>query len=136
MQAAGRRWRRWCGARTGPGAQGWSPTSSLIRYWQGRQPRRAGGPRLLVEATQDGVDSIDARLMRAQRGELPAELFLGSQARGAGPAPACVDPNGLGVSFTEPAERSGFQLLSSRVHYLGAHIGPTDNPEWGRRERP
>jgi hypothetical protein len=125
MQAAGRRWRRWCGARSGPDTQWWSPTRRLIPYGQRRQPRRAGAvPRFLLEAAQDGVDSIDTRLMRPQHDQLPAQLFLRTQAPGAGPAPSCVDPNWLGLSISEPAEGSGFQLLSRRVHYLGAHIGP------------
>ena len=125
MQVAGRRLRRWGGARSGPDAQRWSPTRRLVPHGQRRQPRPACAVRgLLVEAAQDGVDSIDARLTRAQHDQLPAQLFLGSQAPAAGPAPSCVDPNWLGLSFSEPAERSGFQLLSRRVHYLGAHIGP------------
>jgi hypothetical protein len=151
----GRRWRRWCGARSGPGARWWSPTRGSIRWptssrvWrptsvQGELTVKLCGVGLqsleelivLVEAAQDGVDRIDARLMGAQRGELPVQLLLGGQARGTGPAPSCVGPNWFGLSFAEPAERSGFQLLSRRVHYLGAHTGPTDNPQRGRRGRP
>jgi hypothetical protein len=170
----GRRWRRWCGARSGPGARWWSPTRGSIRWptssrvWRpssvygeltvklcgvglqsleelivhdefdpaGAHRRDVSSGMRLVQAAQDGVDRIDARLIGAQRGELPVQLLRGGQARGTGPAPSCVGPNWFGLSFAEPAERSGFQLLSRRVHYLGAHTGPTDNPQRGRRGRP